>query len=103
MVGRVQGSVGPDHEYRASVAASLVFAFLYGNREYYYILQSRPGLPFRYAYTPIFLGFYWYHLFPMLSMFGLVGFLPLLDDILFKFKPYQVEKLRTGFLGVANL
>ena len=102
-VGRIQGFVGPDHEYRTSVAASAVFAFLYGYLEYYYILQSRPGLPFRYAYTPIFLGFYWYHIFPMLPIFGLIGFLPLLDDILFKFKPRQVEKLRTGILGLVNL
>lgn len=103
LVRSVQESVGPDHEYRTSVVASIVFAYLYGYLEYYYILQSRPGLPFRYAYTPIFLGFYWYHFFPMLAIFGLVGFLPLLDDILFKFKPYQVEKLRTGFLGLANV
>jgi hypothetical protein len=39
----------------------------------------------------------------MLPIFGLVGFLPLLDDILFKFKPYQIEKLRTGLLGLANV
>ncbi len=99
----VQRSVGPDHEYRTSVIASLVFAILYGYLEYYYILQARPGLPFRYAYTPIFLGFYWYHIFPMMPIFGLVGFLPLLDDILFKFRPNQVEKIRTGLLGCANI
>lgn len=102
-VGAFQKLVGPDHEYRTSVVASLVFAILYAYLEYYYILQARPGLPFRYAYTPIFLGFYWYHVFPMLPIFGLVGFLPLLDDILFKFKPYQLEKIRTGLLGFANI
>ena len=99
----VQRSAGPDHEYRTSVIASLVFAMLYGYLEYYYILQSRPGLPFRYAYTPVFLGFYWYHIFPMMPMFGLVGFLPFLDDIIFKFRPHQVEKIRTGLLGCANI
>lgn len=81
----------------------MIFAFLYAFLEYYYILQSRPGLPFRYAYTPVFLGFYWYHIFPMLGMFGLVGFLPFLDDILFKFKPYQIEPRRTALLGAANM
>jgi hypothetical protein len=99
----VQRSVGPDHEYRSSVVASLIFAFLYGWLEYYYIVQSRPGLPFRYAYTPIFLGFYEYHIFPMLVIFGLVGFLPFLDDVLFMFRPQSVEKLRTGILGIANI
>jgi hypothetical protein len=39
----------------------------------------------------------------MLVIFGLVGFLPLLDDILFKFRPQSVEKLRTGILGIANI
>jgi hypothetical protein len=39
----------------------------------------------------------------MLAIFGLVGFLPLLDDILFKFKRYEIEKLRTSLLGLANV
>jgi hypothetical protein len=39
----------------------------------------------------------------MLPIFGLVGFLPLLDDVLFKFRPAQVEKIRTGLLGCANI
>ena len=68
-------------EYFTSIATTLFFAFLYGVLEYYWISTSK-DVPFRYGNGPIFLGFYLYHVEVMFPILLIVGFSPLIDDIL---------------------
>jgi hypothetical protein len=105
---RILGYLGPDHEYRTATVATFIFGALYGWLEYYYIIEQSPAfrgaLPFSRASEPVFLGFYYYHLFTMLPIFALVAFGPFLDDILFKLRPSPkyFEPRRTLFLGISN-
>lgn len=68
-------------EYATSIMTTVFFAFLYGVLEYYWIPTGK-SVPFRYGSGPIFLGFYLYHLEVMFPILLLVGFSPLIDDIL---------------------
>jgi hypothetical protein len=68
-------------EYLASIFVTLSFAVLYGVLEYYWIITDR-YVPFRYGHGPIFLGFYLYHLGIMFPILMIVGFSPLINDLL---------------------
>ncbi len=86
-------------EYLTSIAVTLSFAGLYGMLEYYWIITDR-DVPFRYGHGPIFLGFQLYHLVIMFPILMIVGFSPLIADILGT--SVVVEKRYTAALGAAT-
>ena len=88
-------------EYVTSIATTLLFAVLYGILEYYWIVTSK-DVPFRYGSGPVFLGFYLYHLEVMLPILLIVGFSPLIADILGTGNKVR-EKGFTFALGCATI
>ena len=87
-------------EYATSIATTLLFAVFYGILEYYWIVTSK-DVPFRYGNGPVFLGFYLYHLEIMFPILLIVGFSPLIDDILGTGNKVR-EKSYTAALGAAT-
>jgi len=87
-------------EYVTSIATTLLFAVLYGILEYYWIVTSK-DVPFRYGHGPIFLGFCLYHLEIMFPILLIVGFSPLIADILGTGNKVR-EKGFTAALGAAT-
>jgi hypothetical protein len=92
-------SKGPRLEYLTSIVVTLTFAILYGVLEYYWIITDR-DVPFRYGNAPIFLGFYLYHIAVMMPILFLVGFAPLIDDLIGTSQ--IIEKWYTAALGFAT-
>jgi len=87
-------------EYATSIATTLLFAVFYGILEYYWIVTGK-DVPFRYGNGPVFLGFYLYHLEIMFPILLIVGFSPLIDDILGTGNKVR-EKSYTAALGAAT-
>jgi Na+-driven multidrug efflux pump len=87
-------------EYATSIIFTLAFAVFYGVLEYYWIVTNK-DVPFRYGHGPIFLGFYDYHIFVMFPILLIVGFSPLIADILGTGNKVR-EKSYTAALGVAT-
>ena len=88
-------------EYATSIATTLLFAVFYGILEYYWIVTGK-DVPFRYGNGPVFLGFYLYHLEIMFPILLIVGFSPLIDDILGTGNKVR-EKSYTAALGAATI
>ncbi len=86
-------------EYLVNILIVLSFAALYGFLEYYWIAPTR-DVPFRYGHEPLILGFYMYHIFPMLFIFALVGLSSFIDDWLGT--SAKIEKRYTGVLAIAS-
>jgi hypothetical protein len=96
--------------FLASSILVVIFAVSYGYLEYYYIndpvqgktanLTVRDGTH-RVA-TPIFGGFYSYHIFPMMIIFILVSFGPFFDSVSFNIlgRHKRRKTLSLGFAGV---
>jgi surface polysaccharide O-acyltransferase-like enzyme len=87
-------------EYATSITATLLFAVFYGILEYYWIVTSK-DVPFRYGNGHVFLGFYFYHLEIMFPILLIVGFSPLIADILGTGNKVR-EKSYTAALGAAT-
>lgn len=87
-------------EYASSITTTLLFAVLYGVLEYYWIVTGK-NVPFRYGHGPLILGFYLYHISIMFPILLIVGFSPLIADILGTGNKV-VEKSYTAALGVAT-
>lgn len=87
-------------EYATSITTTLLFAVLYGILEYYWIVTGK-NVPFRYGQGPVFLGFYLYHISIMFPILLIVGFSPLIADILGTGNKVR-EKSYTTALGVAT-
>ena len=88
----------------------IIFAVSYGYLEYYYINDPVQGKTANLTVksgthrvaTPLIVGLYSYHIFPMIVMFALVGFAPFFDSISFNVLGRH-ERRKAASSGVANV